>query len=98
MLSQANRFIKSGIYVISLTMTFLLLISFTDESRLETPPLKTLDSLPATAPEAMMRRPVISGEWWPVSGNPDLGYLTGPRQQPVDFGIWKAGDNTWQIW
>jgi len=43
-------------------------------------------------------RPVIDGEWWPVTGNPDLGYLTNTRQQPVDFGVWQAADNSWQLW
>ena len=43
--------------------------------------------------------PEIDGEWWQISGNPDLGELTGEtNQQPVDFGIWKAADGTWQLW
>lgn len=42
--------------------------------------------------------PQIDGEWWPVAGNPDLGALTGEKQEPVDFGIWQAADGTWQIW
>jgi hypothetical protein len=33
-----------------------------------------------------------------VAGDPDLGPLTTPKQQPVDFGIWQAADGTWQIW
>lgn len=42
-------------------------------------------------------QPNITGDWWQVAGNPDLG---GPskKQQPVDFGIWQAADGTWQIW
>lgn len=43
-------------------------------------------------------QPVIAGEWWTVAGDPDLGPLTNPKQQPVDFGIWQAADGTWQIW
>lgn len=43
-------------------------------------------------------KPVIVGEWWQVAGDPDLGELTNPAQQPVDFGIWQAGDSTWQLW
>jgi hypothetical protein len=43
-------------------------------------------------------RPELSGNWWQVAGNPDLGELTSPNQQPVDFGIWQAADGTWQIW
>ncbi len=42
--------------------------------------------------------PVISGNWWQVAGNPDLGRYTSDRQQPVDFGIWQARDGTWQLW
>ena len=42
--------------------------------------------------------PEIDGEWWPLAGNPDLGELSSPEQQPVDFGIWQAADGTWQLW
>ncbi len=42
--------------------------------------------------------PRLVGEWWTVAGDPDLGALTSPKQQPVDFGIWQAADGTWQIW
>src|SRR5262245_36150791 len=49
---------------------------------------------PARAPLV----PEIDGEWWTVAGSPDLGPLTGPKQQPVDFGIWQAADGTWQLW
>lgn len=42
--------------------------------------------------------PEVDGDWWPVAGNPDLGELTGDKQQPVDFAIWQATDGTWQIW
>jgi hypothetical protein len=42
--------------------------------------------------------PRINGQWWTVAGDPDLGPLTHPKQQPVDFGIWQAADGTWQIW
>ena len=43
-------------------------------------------------------KPVIDGDWWPIGNNPDLGELTGDNQQPVDFGVWQAGDGTWQLW
>jgi len=33
-----------------------------------------------------------------VAGNPDLGELTTPQQQPVDFGVWQAADGAWQLW
>ena len=31
-------------------------------------------------------------------GDPDLGELTNPKQQPVDFAVWQAADGTWQLW
>jgi beta-xylosidase len=33
-----------------------------------------------------------------VATDPDLGPLTDPRQQTVDFGVWQAADGTWQLW
>lgn len=42
--------------------------------------------------------PVISSSWWQVAGNPNLGPLSTPQQQPVDFSIWQAADGTWQLW
>src|SRR5215471_15509002 len=42
--------------------------------------------------------PQIDGEFWQISGDPDLGKYTTPKQQPVDFGIWQAADGTWQLW
>jgi hypothetical protein len=42
--------------------------------------------------------PQIDGEFWTVAGDPDLGKYTTPKQQPVDFGIWRAADGTWQLW
>src|SRR5260221_613350 len=44
------------------------------------------------------RKPRIVGDWWQVAGDPDLGELTSPKQQPVDFGIWQAADGAWQLW
>ena len=41
--------------------------------------------------------PQIDGEWWQVAGDPDLGKLTTPKQQPVDFALWQAADGTWQL-
>jgi len=49
------------------------------------------------AAEAGIMRPQIDGDWWQIAGNPDLGELTGPDQQPVDFSIWQAADGTWQL-
>ncbi len=42
--------------------------------------------------------PAIDGDWWQVSGDPDLGKYTTEEQQPVDFGVWQAEDGTWQLW
>lgn len=42
--------------------------------------------------------PQIVGDWWQVSGNPNLGSQGNSGQQCVDFGVWQALDNTWQIW
>lgn len=42
--------------------------------------------------------PKIDGEWWKVASTPDLGELNTEEQQPVDFGIWQAGDGSWQLW
>lgn len=42
--------------------------------------------------------PVIDGPWIQIAGNPDLGELTGPGQEPVDFAVWQAADGTWQAW
>ena len=41
--------------------------------------------------------PAIDGDWWTVTGDPDLGLYTTTNQQPVDFAIWQAADGTWQI-
>lgn len=43
-------------------------------------------------------KPVIEGEWWSINSQPDLGEYTTEKQQPVDFGVWKAKDGTWQLW
>ena len=42
--------------------------------------------------------PKIDGDFWTIAGEPDLGALDAPGQQPVDFGIWQAADGTWQLW
>jgi hypothetical protein len=44
------------------------------------------------------KRPEVVGKWWQVAGDPELGELTTPKQQPVDFGVWQAADGTWQLW
>src|SRR5579863_4871757 len=42
--------------------------------------------------------PAIDGAFWTLAGEPDLGPLTNPGQQPVDFAIWPTADGTWQLW
>lgn len=42
--------------------------------------------------------PRTSGEWIDIASDPDLGAITNPKQQPVDFAIWQAADGTWQLW
>lgn len=42
--------------------------------------------------------PHITSDWWQIAGQPDLGDLTGEKQQPVDFAVWQAADGTWQLW
>jgi hypothetical protein len=51
----------------------------------------------ANAAEAP-QRPQVTGDWWQIAGDPDLRELTSPKQQPVDFGVWRAADGTWQLW
>jgi hypothetical protein len=50
----------------------------------------------ASAPSRFV--PVIDGDFWTVATNPDLGSLSRPGQQPVDFAIWRAADGMWQLW
>jgi hypothetical protein len=42
--------------------------------------------------------PKIEEPWWTIAGDPDLGALTSPKQQPVDFAVWEAADGRWQLW
>ena len=48
--------------------------------------------------ENVAYKPVIDGEWQRITSMPDLGDYNSDRQQPVDFGVWKAKDGTWQLW
>lgn len=54
-------------------------------------PILPIHSHPPTLPR-------ITGDWIDIAGDPDLGALTTPKQQPVDFAIWPAADGTWQLW
>ena len=64
-------------------------------------PRATAVGAKSTEPSAPKRYPLtphLAGPWWTIAGDPDLGALTSPKQQPVDFGIWQAADGTWQLW
>lgn len=50
------------------------------------------------SPKKTVYKPVIEGDWWSITNQPDLGELTNTNQQPVDFGVWQAQDGTWQLW
>jgi len=41
--------------------------------------------------------PRLDGDPWVVARDPDLGPLTNPKQQPVDFAVWQARDGAWQL-
>jgi hypothetical protein len=51
-----------------------------------------------TLPDDDTLVPKLEGEPWTVAGDPDLGKVGDPKQQPVDFGLWQAADGTWQLW
>lgn len=97
-MNKNKQYVKMNVYFAIMIVSVFALTSFATADEPELLSAKVRDSIPAGVPHATPRKPVIKGEWWPVSGNPDLGYLSDSKQQPVDFGIWKAGDNTWQIW
>ncbi|MHC4996139.1 MAG: glycoside hydrolase family protein [Planctomycetota bacterium] len=42
--------------------------------------------------------PKIAGDWWDIASNPDLGDLSTPKQQPVDFAIWQDNTGAWRVW
>ncbi|MFT4797636.1 MAG: hypothetical protein ACI9W1_001057 [Candidatus Azotimanducaceae bacterium] len=41
--------------------------------------------------------PELASEWWTIASSPDLAHLNSPDQQPMDFGLWRAADSTWQL-
>lgn len=58
----------------------------------------TACSSPSRGPATRVLVPRVAGPAWTVARDPDLGALTDPKQEPVDFAIWQAGDGTWQLW
>jgi len=60
--------------------------------------LLSLVSQDIPAIEGQQQLPQVDGEWWTVASDPDLGDLTDPKQQPVDFAVWQAADGSWQLW
>ncbi len=77
----------SGLIVASLCVTSLSMAQATDQ------PFAPFASI-----QAAPRTPYIQGNWWDITGNPEIGELGTARQEPVDFGIWQAADGTWQLW
>lgn len=61
-------------------------------------PGQSVQPLQPLLPAERAEIPVLDGTFWRIAGNPDLGPLNGPAQQPVDFAIWQAADGTWQLW
>ena len=47
---------------------------------------------------AAVMMPRLVGDAWQIAADPDLGRYTDPKQQPVDFALWQAGDGKWQLW
>jgi hypothetical protein len=41
--------------------------------------------------------PEVDGDWWSIAGIPDFGRYNREGQQPLDFAIWQATDETWQM-
>jgi hypothetical protein len=56
------------------------------------------DAGAVAAPAPARFVPAIEDDFWTVAANPDLGSLSSPGQQPVDFAIWQAADGAWQLW
>jgi hypothetical protein len=42
--------------------------------------------------------PHIEAPWWQVAGNPMDHKYAAQNQEPVDFAVWQAPDETWQLW
>src|SRR5207244_899179 len=58
-------------------------------------PALATDSAP---PGGSPAQPRLVGDWWQIAGQPYLGPLNAPNQQPVDFAAWEADDGSWQLW
>jgi hypothetical protein len=82
---RLNR-LSQPVTICIMLVTLLLLTSIAPERA----------NAPAAAPAPV--KPVIAGPWWTIATDPDLGPLTNPKQQPVDFAIWQAADGSWQLW
>jgi hypothetical protein len=50
--------------------------------------------------EPVKRLPHIEGDWWKLTGMPDLGELASPegKENIVDHGFLQLPDGTWQLW
>ncbi|UZR99054.1 hypothetical protein [Chondrinema litorale] len=41
--------------------------------------------------------PTLKENWWQIAAVPDLGEYNNDKMEPVDFAIWQAEDDTWQL-
>ena len=59
-------------------------------------PVTATIQLPAgEAPKLM---PVLASKPWHLGDNPDLGTLTGTKQEVVDHAIFRSDDGAWHLW
>ncbi|MBN1400357.1 MAG: hypothetical protein JXA74_05950 [Anaerolineae bacterium] len=47
---------------------------------------------------ARPQRPVLQSNMWRIGDNPDLGELTGEKQEVVDHAIFRSDDGRWHLW
>lgn len=41
--------------------------------------------------------PEVIAPWWTIATSPDLGLLGSSEQRVMDFSLWQAADQTWQL-
>lgn len=59
------------------------------------PVIATVSMPGGVAPKLM---PVVQGKPWHIGDNPDLGALTGEKQQIVDHAVFRSRDGAWHLW
>jgi hypothetical protein len=90
MKTRTPSFLISQVTLVLLAMISCSSASAEDKSEKKNAPIINRTSAPLM--------PVISGDWWTVATNPQVGAFASPKMEPVDFAIWEAADGTWQIW